>query len=331
MRRRAGDREQADEAGRPAATTPAGPPRGPAGWALALQRTAGNRATGAALARTPAQDLVGEHTGLMGASLDEVGLADALLARLPAAPRFVGEALDAVDWMNRDDVAYEIAIGATDPMLRELAASDDGDRLIRRLAIEMQGGTTVEAEEREVERLMQIVSDVRNEAGGEGGAVAVEVITFTSGHAPFDLVGGIVGGVFGESTRGHTAVVVGGLVYSFENGWTAGLSKQEYLAANDWRSGIGLELGIPRADAVTLQRHLNEAVEEGVYAVGGDICTDATSRKLEEVLEGLDATGSWDVIGFMRKLRATGAVTGETRYPARGAAGAGAEAGATPP
>lgn len=108
------------------------------------------------------------------------------------------------------------------------------------------------------------------------------------------------------------------------------MSKEEYLAANDWRSAVGLELGIPREDALTLQRHLNQAVEEGLYVVGGDICTDATSRKLEEVLEGLDATGSWDVIGFMRKLRATGAVTAETSYPAKGSAPAEPEPGGGP-
>lgn len=187
---RTGDAGRAEDAART-------PTSGPAEWALAMQRSAGNRATaaalptrpvptaGAVLARTPAQELVQQHTGMMGATLDEIGLANALVARLPGDPAFVDEVLDAVDWMNRDDIAYEIAINSTDPMLRTLAASPAGDKLIRRLAIEMQGGTTVEAEEAEVERLLQIVSAVRNapgaEDGGGGGAIAVEVITFTSG------------------------------------------------------------------------------------------------------------------------------------------------------
>jgi hypothetical protein len=88
---------------------------------------------------------------------------------------------------------------------------------------------------------------------------------------------------------------------------------------NSWRPGIGQVLDISLEDARKIQKKLNESANEGVYLLGGDICTDATARALEDVLG--DLKSGFDVQGFPAKLDATGKVRARREYPAQSAPG----------
>ena len=67
-------------------------------------------------------------------------------------------------------------------------------------------------------------------------------------------------------------------------------------------------------DARKIQKKLNDSANEGVYLLGGDICTDASARALEDVLGDLKA--GFDVQGFIGRLNATGKVKAVRNYPA---------------
>jgi hypothetical protein len=295
---------------------------------LRLQATAGNAAVAAliqreaaadvpsAAASSPAAELIAKHT--WGPNLNEEALGKELADGLPANASLAYAVLDVLPWTDRDDVALAICEAADDEAIKRIAVDVGGKAVLLRVVRELEDGYTTGGERAEMQRVLKLVSEVASEMveGPSGSTIEVEVITFLHGGATLDVIGTTF---FGKGTKGHTAVIVGGLAYSYEDGWQTGQTKDEYLAKNSWRPGIGQVLEISLEDARKIQLKLNESANEGVYFLGGDICTDATARALEEVLG--DLKSGFDVQGFPAKLDATGKVRSRRDYPAHSAPG----------
>lgn len=136
-----------------------------------------------------------------------------------------------------------------------------------------------------MQKIMQVLTKLDNAERLESGASSeVEIITFLYGHDALDEVGTVLGGY-----RGHTAIVVNGMVYSYEDGWRAGMSKAQYLQANAWRDAVGHIIAIPEEDIEPLQNNLNAAVGTGIYIAENDICTGKTTKMLEEHLPHVES------------------------------------------
>lgn len=136
-----------------------------------------------------------------------------------------------------------------------------------------------------MQKIMAVVTQVDNAERLESGASSeVEVITFLYGHDALDKTGTVLGGY-----RGHTAIVVNGMVYSYEDGWRAGMSKAQYLQANAWRDAVGHIIAIPEEDIEPLQNNLNVAVGTGIYIAENDICTGKTTKMLEKYLPHVES------------------------------------------
>jgi hypothetical protein len=117
--------------------------------------------------------------------------------------------------------------------------------------------------------------------------MGVEVITFRSGFKPLDALGEWW---FDKGAKGHTAVIVADLVYSFdERGWVMEGSKAEYMGRNTHRDAIGQVLKVPPDDALAIQDGLNKSIGHGVYFFSGLVCTDASAKSLVKVLGEIDA------------------------------------------
>ena len=215
-----------------------------------------------------------------------------------------------------------ICEAADDDAIKRIAVDAAGKAVLLRVVRELEDGYTTRGERAEMQRILKLVSEVASELveGPSGPTVEVEVITFLHGGATLDAIGTTV---FGKGTKGHTAVIVGGLAYSYEDGWQTGQTKDEYLAKNSCGPASG-RCSRSREDARKIQKKLNESANEGVYLLGGDICTDATARALEDVLG--DLKSGFDVQGFpparrhgegARSARVPRAV-GTRRLPASG-------------
>ena len=110
-------------------------------------------------------------------------------------------------------------------------------------------GWSWSSENAQLRRIMAILSEAAplvDAAGGAGKTIEIEVVTFDKGGKAMDWAGEnlaqpvwkwIVWGPdhpkakqFGKGARGHTAILVGGLAYSYEGtGWRVGLTAQEYM------------------------------------------------------------------------------------------------------
>ena len=298
-------------------------------WAdglLQLQATAGNAAVTALLQReaataeapsaltgsSPEAALIEKHTSF--GNLDEEALGKEIVDGLPGNADLAYRVLDALPSTDKDDVAVAICEAATDDAVKLIAADTAGKALLLRLVRELEAGYTTSGERAQMQRLLRLISEVSTEMveGPSGPTIEVEVITFLHGGAALDKIGTTL---FGARVKGHTAVVVGGLAYSYEDGWQTGQTKDEYMVKNSWRPAIGQVLEVSLEDARKIQKKLNESANRGVYFLGGDICTDATARALEDVLGDLHA--GFDVQGFPAKLDATGKVRMRREYPAR--------------
>lgn len=136
-----------------------------------------------------------------------------------------------------------------------------------------------------MQKIMQVLTKLDNAERLESGASSeVEIITFLYGHDALDKTGTALGGY-----RGHTAIVVNGMVYSYEDGWRAGMSKAQYLQANAWRDAVGHIITIPEEDIEPLQNNLNAAVGTGIYIAENDICTGKTTKMLENHLPHVES------------------------------------------
>jgi len=201
---------------------------------------------------------------------------------LLAAPRPILIAL-----LNKFELKEEVQRVAADPAGRDLLL-----RLVKNMPgfWKREWGTIEGVNINVLQEIMKVITDVDNmDREKDGKTSEVEVITFLYGNQGFDETGEDVG-----HHRGHTALIVNGMVYTYEDGWEIGLSKAQYLKKNEYRDGIGHVLDIPEHDVKPLQNNLNNSLGEGTYAVAnfdngyipemGEICTGATTQKLEKML-----------------------------------------------
>jgi hypothetical protein len=260
------------------------------------------------------EDIVKAHRHFL--NLRERELAIDLLRRLEAGQgALVGRVLDALSDVDRDDVAtHLLEVAEDDARVQAIARTPSGRALLLRLVRDMSAGVTTADEQRQMQRVMKLVSAADREAGPGGpvAAVDIEVLTFLAGGS-LDIVGGLIG------ARGHTVITVGGLTYSYELGWRCGRTRDEYLRANQWRDAIGQVLKVEEKDAKTIQERLDASCGKGFYAITGDICTDASARVLEQVLPTLGG-GDWDPGAYVATIEGSGLVRATRFYPRRAAA-----------
>jgi hypothetical protein len=207
----------------------------------------------------------------------------------------------------REALSVAICETATDAELLEMASDSTGHKLLFRMVGLMQGFFTSEAEKTQLARAMTAITRSQGAV-----PVTIEVITFRSGFAPLDIAGQAA---FGRGAKGHTAVVVADLVYSFdEHGWVMGGSKAEYLARNTYRDAIGQVLRVNAADALAIQDGLNRSVGHGSYYFGsGQVCTDAAASHLARALGQINAHHNPQ--HFADMLEASGFVVTTHTYP----------------
>src|SRR2546422_6134462 len=80
-----------------------------------------------------------------------------------------------------------------------------------------------------------------------GRRVEIEVLTFRWGGAVLDAAGQHL---FGKGAKGHTAVVAGGIGYSFDaRGWGVAGAKGEYLAQKKIPDSVGQGIKDPAEEA----------------------------------------------------------------------------------
>jgi hypothetical protein len=231
-----------------------------------------------------ARGLISKHNFLgIPALLRTDALASELLGRLPADWELALECISQLVQGHQDsDLAVALCKNASDDKLKAIAADPGGAKLMFKLVSTMQGLTTSEAEKAQLYRAMSAITKARG-----GTPMAVEVITFRSGFKPLDALGEWW---FDKGAKGHTAVIVADLVYSFdERGWVMEGSKAEYMGRNTHRDAIGQVLKVPPDDALTIQDGLNKSIGHGVYFFSGLVCTDASAKSLVKVLGDIDA------------------------------------------
>lgn len=313
---------------------------GPAQRMLVLQRTIGNAAVGRMLARKTADErdkasaaLIDTHTDW--GDLDEEAMGKALLAMLFTDPVGVHDAFDALGSTDRDDVALALCVAATDEELARAAADKDGREALRRVVRELLAGWSSADENAQMRRVMSIISDQVPQVDDGRGAktIEIEIVTFDKGGAVMDFLGENAAGPvwsafawrsdekrnqFGEGSRGHTAILVGDLAYSYEgSGWRVGQNVKEYMSeATKDRDATGQVLLLPLADARKIQKHLDAAANTGVYLFGGEICSDATGTALEEVLGRLSKDANPQHL--KQQIAATGRVAYEKHWHKKG-------------
>ena len=316
-----------EETAAPAPAAAPGPlpaPLTPAGITQ-LQRTIGNAAVGRlVLQREPtaeqkaeaqkqwqrrgdAATLIRKHNFLgIPAWLRVDALASELLGRLPADWEVAIECISQLVQGHQDsDLAVALCKNASDDKLRQIAADPGGAKLMFRIVNTMQGLTTSEAEKAQLYRAMTAITRARG-----GTPMAVEVITFRSGFKPLDALGEWW---FAKGAKGHTAVIVADLVYSFdERGWVMEGSKAEYMGRNTHRDAIGQVLKVPPDDALAIQDGLNKSIGHGVYFFSGLVCTDASAKSLVKVLGDIDAKSNPQKFADM--LAASGHVESTNTY-----------------
>jgi hypothetical protein len=302
-------------------------PLTPAGL-TALQRTIGNAAVrGLLLQREPtaeqraeyekqwkrsgdARALISKHNFLgIPAWLRVDALATELLGRLPADWEVAIECISQLVQGHQDsDLAVALCKNASDDKLKAIASDPGGAKLMFKLVDTMQGLTTSKDEKAQLYRAMTAITRSRGAV-----PIGVEVITFRSGFKPLDAVGEWW---FGKGAKGHTAVIVADLVYSFdERGWVMEGSKAEYMGRNTHRDAVGQVLRVPPDDALAIQDGLNKSIGHGVYFFSGLVCTDASAKSLVKVLGEIDAKSNPQKFADM--LAASGHVVATNAYNKR--------------
>ncbi|MGB1251675.1 MAG: hypothetical protein ACPG8W_13740 [Candidatus Promineifilaceae bacterium] len=267
----------------------------------------------------PAGELIENHTTVMeghGAPhrvLSVAGLAAEASGLMQSDPALVLQVLNTVASMASDNIALAILeTNVTDELLQQIAQDASGRDLLLAMVRILASGANTGGEEAQQERVLQAISDADAATREESGETTeVEIITFLYGGEGLDGAGEVLG-----SYRGHTAIVVGDLVYSFEMGWQCGDTKASYLARenNIIRDGIGQTLTVTEEDAQILQENLNASCGTGAYFASGDICTGKTSLALENALhQGLYEVENPQL--FVGYLESTGLVNARHQYP----------------
>ncbi|HWM10484.1 MAG TPA: deaminase [Solirubrobacteraceae bacterium] len=124
---------------------------------LALQRGPGNAAVSRTLmlARTPADELISQHTSW--GDVDQVRLGFELL-RSASRGRFafVEQVFDSLGSLDRDDVAYAMSDLATDQQLAALARTAPGRGLLDRMFDELTSGSVDAEEQEQADRILRV-------------------------------------------------------------------------------------------------------------------------------------------------------------------------------
>jgi len=246
--------------------------------------------------------------------LDEAGLAKDLATHLPGDPYFVMTVIQNLYFSHQKD-ATSVELGKLlgDDDLVGIASSPAGRSLLLEMVSDMQGVTTTANDKKQAQRMMHAISKARI---ASGRPVEIEVLTFRWGGAVLDAAGQYL---FGKGAKGHTAVVAGGIAYSFDaRGWVVAGTKAEYLDQNTHRDAIGQVLDVPEEDAEKVQSALDDSVGTMTYLLnkGNHVCTDETARTLEAALGKLDSKHSPQE--FAKVLAATGKVRQTYNYPKKG-------------
>jgi hypothetical protein len=113
------------------------------------------RAKTRVLARTPADDLISEHTSW--GDVDDVRLGFALL-RSASEGRFafVEQVFDSLGSLERDNVAYAMADLATDQQLAAIARTAPGRSLLDRMFDELTSGSVAAEEQEQADRILRV-------------------------------------------------------------------------------------------------------------------------------------------------------------------------------
>lgn len=253
--------------------------------------------------------LIAKHQTLK--FLDEEGLALDLAGHLPSDANFVATVIKTLYWWHqRDATSVEVSKLESDADLAAIAADSSGQALLLYMVSEMQGVHTSDDDKKQAQRVMRAISKANL---AKSGHVEIEVLTFRRGFGLLDWAGEKL---FGKGAKGHTAVVAGGIAYSFdERGWIVWGTKSEYLAANTYRDAIGQVLDVPEADAEKVQAALDASVGTGTYLAnkGAHVCTDEAARTLEFALGKLDPKHNPQE--FAKALEASGKVKKTNNYP----------------
>lgn len=128
---------------------------------MAVSRDAAKEHSG----ETP-EEIIERFTNYGGLNLAEKELGVYLLTLLPQNADLVDRTLDALGSTDRDDVAFYIALSATDDQIQAIASQGGGD-LLHRLMLELQSGNTSSSEAEQMERLTRLGSPTYARLRGE--------------------------------------------------------------------------------------------------------------------------------------------------------------------
>jgi len=246
------------------------------------------RATIQRLERTP-EELIRNHTSFF--NLDEETLGETLKNHLLRRKlKYVFDVFKALANKHRHVVAYKIFVQSTDEDLESII-DRGGFHLVRALIKQLQAGSTSDKEAEQIQRVMKILTKAQpvavpsTRAKASSDAVEVKVITFRTGD--LDWVGKTYG------LQGHTAISIGGYIYSFEVGWQCARTEDEYKKKkmDDGHKADVQVLKISEKSTQKLRDDLNKACSTGYYAVGGDICSDAAAEFLRRQIPNLKDPG----------------------------------------
>lgn len=255
--------------------------------------------------------------------LDYTALAKHLATLMASDPSLVRQVMETIADGIQDNVACIALEQIPDNNeLKKVAESEAGRDLLLKMTHKMYKGDMSDDERKQMQRAMRAVSAAdtqKRETSAktpDQAAAEVEVLTFLYGGRGLDSVGKAVG-----NFRGHTAIVIGGLVYSFELGWRCGLTKDEYVHEKSAIDFVGHVLKVSAEDAKKLQENLNAACGTGHYGVTGNICTGKASVALEQALGSKLYMQVQNPGLFAQYLEAAGVVSERRFYPAKAKAG----------
>ena len=233
--------------------------------------------------------MIDKHSSLLG--LDEEALAGDLLNQMPANSTLALAVLKKLSSVDRDDVSEYFFEKASDEMIKSIAREPRGVRFLALAVAELTDGVTCKGERKQADWVVKLAAQAKEsqnksvETQVATPTETVEVFTFTEGDKFLDFLGVLLVG----GAKGHTAISVGGQMYSFEGtGWHQNnqsrddyLKKQQesYYEPGRGRNGMGHILEVTPNQAKAIKAILEQKNQQlQIYGIEGDICTDATAK-----------------------------------------------------